>query len=127
MNEALLHEQVTRYLKAQYPHAIFRTDFAAGIKLTQGQAARHSKLQSGRSFPDIFIYEARKGYHGLGLELKREGTIIWKRDGTLTANAHIREQMLLIGELAMRGYCAQMVAGFEAAKRALDHYLGERR
>lgn len=126
MNEALVHEQVCKYLQLQYPAILFRTDMG-GVRLNPGQAVQAARLQAGRAWPDIFIAEPRKAYHGLFLELKKEGTTIWKRDGMLTANKHIAEQMQLLGLLSMRGYCAQMVAGFEAAKRALDHYLGERR
>ena len=38
------------------------------------------------------IFEPRHNYHGLFLEVKKEGTIIYRKDGDLTANAHIRKQ-----------------------------------
>lgn len=63
--EAILHQQVCQYLRMQYPDVIFRTDFAAGVKMTMGQAVRHKKLQSGKAYPDLFIAEPRyqKGIH----------------------------------------------------------------
>jgi hypothetical protein len=124
-NEAILHEQVCSYLKLQYPSVLFRTDMG-GVRLMPGQARKQARLQAGRSWPDIMVAEPRKGYHGMFLELKREGTTIWLRDGSLTINKHIREQMDLLILLAAKGYNAQMVVGFESAKRAIDHYLEER-
>lgn len=55
MKEANVHYQVAQYLKHQYPQIIFRTDFAAGIKMTMGQAVKHKGLQSGKAYPDLFI------------------------------------------------------------------------
>ena len=121
--EAQLHEQICDYLRLQYPAVIYRTDFAAGIKMTIGQASRHKRLQSGRAFPDLFIAEPAQSAHGMFLELKRDGTRIWLKDGSLTKDKHIQEQMEMLVTLRMKGYNAQMVAGFEQAKEAIDRYL----
>lgn len=64
-SEASIHSQVAQYIKMQYPGVIFRTDFAAGIKMTMGQAMKHKGLQSGRAYPDLFIAKQKKGEHPL--------------------------------------------------------------
>lgn len=100
MKEANIHYQVAQYIKIQYPNVIFRTDFAAGIKMTMGQATRHKSLQSGRAYPDLFIAQPKLNlkedggfiitylghplepptlshtYCGLYLELKQEDTVL---------------------------------------------------
>jgi hypothetical protein len=122
VNEALVHEQVCQYLRLQYPEVMFRTDLG-GIRLTIGQAAKVKRLQAGRAFPDLFVAEPCGGFHGLFIELKREGVRVRKADGTLMANEHIREQNAVIEELTKRGYYATFASGFEQAKAVLDHYL----
>lgn len=126
MNEADLHQMVCQYLRLQYSDVMFHSDYAAGIKLTLGQAMKRKRLESGRGWPDLFIAEPASFAHGMFLELKREGTRIWLKDGSLTSDKHIQEQMKLLVMLRMKGYNAQMVAGFDAAKDAIDKYLSDR-
>jgi hypothetical protein len=126
--EQTLQQQVCQYLRLQYPSVIFRSDFASGLALTPHQAITHRNLQSSRSWPDLFIYAARRGHYGLALELKQEGTtIIIKRGpkkGQLTANPHIREQFFMLRELKKRGYYANFACGFDEAKKIIDWYFG---
>ena len=63
-------------------------------------------------------------YAGLMIELKRDGTRIFEKDGTVVADAHIREQMEVLQELERRGYKACFAVGFDQAKRIIDEYLG---
>jgi hypothetical protein len=121
--EAQLHQQVCDYLRMQYPGIIFHSDFGSGIKLTMGQAAKQKRLQSGRSWPDLQIVEPRHGAHGMFVELKREGTRIYLKNGNVTADKHIQEQLGLLAELRFRGYHAVMCSGFDEARVAIDRYL----
>lgn len=119
-------------MRMQYPRVLFRSDYASGLGLSIYQAKKHRSLQSGRAWPDLFIYEPRvvKGvqYAGLALELKKEGTPliikIGPRKGHLTQDPHIREQVLLAKELKARGYYATIAVGFEQAIRVIDWYFG---
>lgn len=130
-HEENLQRQVCKYISLQYPHLIFRSDYASGLHLTMSQAVIHKSLQSGRSFPDLFIYKPMrhgdKYYTGLGLELKRDGTTIYItkgiRKGELVADPHIREQHLMLEELNRLGYLARFGIGFDHARRIIDAYL----
>lgn len=122
-SEKSIHNQVAQYLKNQYPQAIFRTDFSAGVRMTIGQAKKHNSLQSGRGYPDLFIAAPRGEYHGLFLELKRDGTTIYKRDGDVVANEHIREQKEILDHLNRLGYYAVFAVGFDKAKDTIDWYM----
>jgi hypothetical protein len=61
---------------------------------------------------------------GLFIELKREGTRIFKKDGALVADEHIREQFDMLEQLRQRGYMAEFACGFDEAKKIIDEYLG---
>lgn len=142
MTELELQAQVADYIRLRYPSVIFHSDFGSGIKLTMGQAIKQKRLNGGRrAWPDMFIAEpmARKidlskdspfdkatklvMYAGLFIELKREGTRIFKKDGKLVADEHIREQFDMLADLRQRGYAAEFGIGFEGAKKLIDDYM----
>jgi len=79
MLEKDLHKLVAKYLKLKYPKVIFRTDFAAGMKMSMFMARKHNALQSSRAYPDLFIAESRKGFSGLFIEIKREDTVVFNK------------------------------------------------
>lgn len=62
-------------------------------------------------------------FHGLYIELKKDGTRLKKKNGDW-ANEHIAEQAEVLEKLRERGYCAEFAVGFEEAKRIIDEYLG---
>ena len=137
MTELELQAQVADYIRLQYPDVIFHSDFGSGIKLTMGQAIKQKRLNGGRrSWPDMFIAEPKKvviskgehtrlvaGYHGLFIELKREGVRIFKQDGKLVADEHIREQFDMLHDLRARGYAAEFACGYDEAKKLIDDYM----
>ena len=132
MTELELQAQVADYIRLQYPGAIFHSDFGSGIKLTMGQAIKQKRLNGGRrAWPDMFIAEPKLNegtaltpHYGLFIELKKEGTRIFKKDGKLVADEHIREQFDMLEDLRQRGYAAEFGIGFENTKRLIDRYLG---
>lgn len=62
---------------------------------------------------------------GLYIELKKEGTLLKKKNGEW-ATEHIAEQAEVLESLRQRGYCAEFAVGFEEAKKIIDEYLGGR-
>ena len=62
-------------------------------------------------------------YAGLMIELKREGVRIYKKDGTLVSDEHIREQYDMLEQLRRRGYAANFACGFDEAKALIDRYM----
>lgn len=136
MTESDIQMQVADYLRLQYPDVIFHSDFGSGIKLSMGQARKQKRLNGGRrSYPDMFIAEPKLvqtkdgmpfAWHGLFIELKKDGTRILKKDGTYVADEHIREQAKMLQALQRRGYQAYFAVGFEQAKEIIDKYLGRR-
>ena len=71
------------WLKHTVPGVHFRSDTGSGAFNSKYEKDTHNKMQSGTAEPDLMIFAARRGYHGLLIELKAEGTNLKKkRDGT---------------------------------------------
>lgn len=124
MSEAELQKQVAIYIRMQYPDVIFHSDFGSGVKLTPWQA-KMQKMQNGgrRAWPDMFIAEPHGKWHGLFIELKKDGVRLKKKSGEW-ASDHITEQAALLDELTNKGYMADFAIGFEQALNLIDDYLG---
>lgn len=118
--EARLSENISNFLQTQYPKVIFRFDIA-DLKLTKPQAIRNKKLQgTKRGYPDLFIAKPSNRYHGLYIELKKDKSEVFKKDGGYKQKwiykngvkqyDHIQEQVNMHGRLRAEGY--QVVWGF---------------
>ena len=123
MKEHDLYAMLADYLRYNYKNIIWRFDLAADLKLTIGQARKHKRLQQHRGYPDLFIAEPRGKHHGAYIELKKAGTKIFTKKGTLVSNEHIREQFDMLEQLRRRGYVAEFACGFDEAKEIIDNYL----
>ena len=119
--EYRLYQGIALYLKLQYPKVLYHFD-PTGLNLSKAQAGMLKGIQRDRGYPDLFIIEPRKGYHGMFLELKPEGTRIIKVNG-VPANPHIKEQADYIMGLHNLGYSANFAVGFDDAKKKIDEYL----
>lgn len=126
-HEESLQKRVCSYLRKEYPQAIFRSDYAAGLQLTENQARIMHQINSCRGYPDLFIATPSRGYHGLYLELKREGTTIYvtrgPQKGQMSVDLHIREQAAVIQQLNGLGYFARFAVGYEKACKIIDWYF----
>ena len=128
MSEAELQANVALYLVGHYPEVLFHSDFGSGIKLKPWQA-KAQRIQNGgrRAWPDMFIAEpqpcGRDWYHGLFIELKKEGTRLKKKNGEW-ANDHIKEQAEMLEKLREKGYRAEFAVGIFEATELIDEYLG---
>ena len=130
MSETELQVMVADYIRLAYPDVLFHSDFGSGIRLTPGQAKKQKRQNGGiRGWPDMFIAEptwdknSNKDYHGLFIELKKDGTRLKKRNGEW-ASEHIAEQNEMLERLEFRGYAAHFAIGFDEAKKIIDNYLG---
>jgi len=110
------------YIKLQYPKIIYHFDYA-GLGLSKAQAGKMKEIQGERGYPDIFISEPRLCYHGLYIELKKEGEKLYKKDEITPVSDHVKEQIEMIIQLNNRGYKADFAIGFDDAKKKIDKYL----
>lgn len=102
----------------------FYNDWAAGAYLTQGQNSARLALSSTGGWIDLFIAEPRHGFHGLFIELKREGERPYLRDGvTLSKNPQIQKEGAFLERQRLKGYEAEFGVGLEESKRIINEYL----
>lgn len=113
--------QLAQYLQMQYADVIYRYDLAADIRMTIGQARRNKALHPTRGYPDLFIAEPRGNKGGLYLELK--AAPITLKNGQISSNPHIQEQVTMLARLRAKGYVAEFVVGFDQARSVIDQYL----
>lgn len=124
-NEDDLQIATADYLRKHYPDVPFDGN-SKNVKLEVWQGAQMKRMGKAKSWPDMFIARARHGYHGLYLELKREGESVRRKDnGELLKNEHLQAQAEMHEKLRAEGYWCDFVIGFGEAKRVLDWYLGE--
>lgn len=126
-HEENLQRQVCSYLRIKYPNVLFKSDYSAGLHLTIYQAKLQKSLMSGRGWPDLMILQPSRGYHGLFIELKKDGTRLYLttglNKGKLTTDPHIQEQALMLKQLNKLGYFARFGVGFDNCQRLIDGYL----
>lgn len=121
--EQAVHIAICKYIRSKYPKVIFTSE-SSGIRVGWHQAKMLKEMRSSAGLPDIMIFEPRKNYYGMFLEVKRENFAVYKKDGGLVSNEHIEEQEQMLHRLKQRGYFAEFVRGFEDAKVIIDYYLG---
>lgn len=117
----MIHKALCRYVSISYPGVIFNVDLS-GVPLSMKQAKTAKMLRSHRGFPDFILIEPRGGYHGLFIEIKREGTKLRWRDGTWR-DEHIAEQAEMIDLLLSRGYMAGFGIGLDECIKIVDEYM----
>jgi len=121
--ESNLASNVAKFMQVQFPTAIYQYTIGADVRLPINTARRLHKLNGrwSKGFVDIFIYEARNGYHGLAIELK--AVTPFKKNGELKKDSHLENQANFHKELEARGYKAIFTTGFEETVEAIREYL----
>lgn len=139
--EESLQISICKYIRLQYPKVLFNVDLS-GIKLTIGQATKLKKQRSGKSFPDISIYETNNKYSGLFIEskretpylkdgktLKRQMVAVYKTIGgekiKVDEYNHLEKQAIMHQRLRERGYKAEFVWNIDMAIDIIDRYFLE--
>lgn len=124
-HEENIQMQLCRYVKMKHPDVIFECDLASGTKLTIGQAVKAKAMRSHRGMPDFRIFENSNGFNGLFLELKKDGTKLFKKNGEFV-DEHIREQADIINRLTKQGYYAFFAIGLNTAISHVETFLLEK-
>lgn len=127
MTEAAIYEALARYINLQYPGLVYHFDGSGINNPSKYSRAMYSRL-NGRAYPDLFVAAtmlrsgAVSAYHGLFIEIKREGTRLVKRDGTW-ADKHMEEQAAMLDALNREGYAAVFGVGLDQCIEIIDAYM----
>lgn len=150
--EENLQIRACNYLRKHYPQVIFCSDYAAGLNLTDYQRIQMMAMRSDDGQPDISIDHAvtrkmkdgtERQFHGLRIELKKDGEKIYKKDGkTLRKDSytrrysrngklyikrgdHLAEQAAMLQKYNREGYLGRFCVGYEAFCKMVDWYMGK--
>lgn len=121
--ERRLQLQLCEWLKIQFPDLIFFAN-DSGEKKPMGLAILAKRMRSGSKIPDVWISEARGGYHGLYLELKAESPYL--KDGRLSKSAHVQAQNKMLDRLIDKGYMACFAWTLEGAIATVRNYMNQK-
>ena len=132
---------LAKYMKAK--KILYRYDVGADIKLTMGQSVKVKALQMiERGYPDLFLAEPRNGYHGLYIELKKNKSEVYLKDGatykkkkvpikhrgkTVGHYDHIQEQVKMHERLRSKGYKVEFGFGFKHCVEIIEKYLSSQK
>ena len=114
MSEERLQSEVVKYIRLKYPKVKYCASLGGQYQPFQSQRNRARRTGYSKGFPDLFIYEARNGYHGVALEIK-----------TIKGRA-TKEQKEWIEALNERGYKASICKGLPEILDLIDNYLNEK-
>lgn len=132
-----LQKRCCNYITRTYPHIIFFSD-GSGIHMSDTKRMSMTSMRSkGDRIPDVIIDHASRGFYGARFEVKPEGTVIYKKDGTLRKQPYVRkfkngtikrgdhlaEQAATLHKYNEAGYFARFTVGFEDFKKKLDWYM----
>jgi hypothetical protein len=147
-HELQMQVEFCNWFRDTFPGVHFRCDTSAGGFSSEWEKNLDSSQRSARGLPDFEAYAARRGYHGLLLELKtddaklkrkRDATKMWvrknssgkimERDYKLRKagdwyDPHIERQAMRIQELREAGYCAAFGKGLDRLKKIACWYMG---
>lgn len=87
--ESQIQAQVVRWLQLQYPNCLFTGGFAGELMNIQ-RAIRRKQMGYRKGSPDLIIFEARQGHHGLCVELKSVNGILSESQIEFQTAAEIR-------------------------------------
>ena len=110
--EAQIQAQVVRWIQYQYPQCLFTGGFA-GETMNIQRAVRRKQMGYRAGSPDLIIFVAKQGYHGLMIEMKSPGG----KESPAQVDFHVRARQ--------NGYRVSTCDSLADAQAEITAYLGE--
>lgn len=124
--ERVIQVAIARHMRRNYPEADFFNDWASGAYLTAGQNKARLAMASNNGWVDLLILEPRRGFSALFIEIKKEGTKIYLKDGkTLVADKQLRKEAAFLARQRTKGIWASFGVGLEDCIDKIDRYFGK--
>lgn len=111
-----------KWLHSEYPEVKFRSDIQSAGKLSPQMQNIKLILDPFDSWPDIAIYLNRGKYCGLQIEMKRENSGLYLKDGSLSKSVHVQDQNKMHDFLRSIGWAVCFAEGVEKAKELFVKY-----
>jgi hypothetical protein len=124
-SEDMLCTKLAGYIKEHHPSVPFFFDMS-GYHLSK-QSASKAKSQRAEGFriPDLIILVRTEKFGMLGLEIKKKGTKLFRKDGKFVSDVHLSEQRVSILRLRNYGQCADFGVGYEDCIKKINDYLSK--
>lgn len=120
--EKQLHKAICKYIKYQHPKAYFLSD-PSGLKMSIGMATELKTTRSQHKQLDIIILEPKGRYHGLIIEVKKDRSEVYKKNGDFKENKHVKEQRESIEHLRSLGYHVHYAFSLDHGINVVDVYM----
>ena len=126
--EIEIQKALCRYVSLKYPGVIFNCD-CSGLNLSKTQAGQAKAMRSDKGFPDFVLYEPRGEYHGLFIEIKKEGTMLFHSSNVgsegkvIWKDVHITNQAAMRMRLIEKGFDAHFGVGLTRCIEIVDRYM----
>jgi hypothetical protein len=120
--ETRIQIALATWVKLQYPTIIFTSE-SSGIRVPMGLAMQMKKQRSNHTLPDFMMFMPKGQYHGLFLELKKDRSALYKKNGDFRITQHIIEQNNTITLLNHYGYFARFACGLDQAMEYVNWYM----
>lgn len=122
-----IYKQVARHMNLYYQGTPWHFDPAGVHTTSQYYRSLYKTINPDAGFPDLVVLQRSHPnfgeYAALFVEIKEAGVTIKKRDGSLVADPHIRDQATWIQQLNAKGYYACFATGWPSVQEVLDSYL----
>ncbi|SRR5260221_8238325 len=146
-HEQSVQNELCAWFKQVLPGEHLRSDTGSGAFSSDYAKEQHNRQQSHKNEPDIMIFAARHGKHGLLIELKKDGLELkMRRDGHKIriykdkkrriieadykvrkkgdwVSLHVERQAAMLLDYESKGYVARFAVGLEHAKKLVRWYF----
>ena len=120
-NEDRLQRKVVTYVRLQY--GVTCLPLNTESKKSRFEQFKFKELGGKKGQPDLFIPFSNGEYHGMFIELKADGVAVFKKDGTLRAGEHLKNQDDYHKMLRKQGYWAGFCCGLQQTLEEIDKYF----
>jgi len=124
---AKLEEQIqialSKFIQLQYPGVIFTSE-SSGLRLTIRPATVSKQCRNPKvGWCDMIILEARGGYYGLLLEVKKSSDEILTKTGAYRTDQHNLDQLKFSQIASKKNYLYQYACGADQGLSVITYYM----
>lgn len=116
--ERELQKAISEWLLAKHP-AIMFVNMPDDVRKTW-------QWQDHNHYPDMAIYQPAGSFHGLFIEFKRDRKTLFRQNGKIRQNKHLKSQIECMKKLIDRGYLAVFVWEVSQGVDVIEQYLSHR-